>query len=476
MSNPITLRTQSSATTTSPATVNLSGSTIPLANNLLLVSCYVNADDPPSITDSGSGTWTSATGGNILYSSNSRCMNVWYKLAVGTETQIKVTSSGGSIEFLYYEWNNVSANLDQSIQNVLTTASTTNTIGSLVDTNAYDLVYAVCSGAGSQTGGSGKTWSGGGITTSTYLQGNPSASGSNIWDAYALSTSTSISSISTTYQASTDTAGVVVTFQSFNRVVNGNVPGTATTDTYTTNGTYYWTPQVGVTVATVQLWGGGGGGASGGGGAGGGGEFAQSVVPVSSTAVNTTSGTSIPIVVGAGGAGGLGSNTTPAAGSNGGNSTFNSTQVVANGGTGAPTSGSGGAGGTSGTGAFLFNGGAGGSGTSDNGGGGGESGVSGSGITGAGSNGTAGANATSGGGGSGASGVSGQAGPGGNGGTTVNAGSAPTSGPGGGGGAGGENAHTGVNTGVYYEPGGAGYSGQATITYPNDSSNFFPFM
>jgi hypothetical protein len=96
----------------------------------------------------------------------------------------------------------------------------------------------------------------------------------------------------------------------------------------------------------VEMWGSGSGGHGGGGiGGGGGGEYAAGYF-------QATAATSYPVTVGAGGTGG-GSPTS------GNPSNFNTTSVIANGGTSSATS-AGGAGGTGGTGEILINGDAGG--------------------------------------------------------------------------------------------------------------------
>lgn len=131
-----------------------------------------------------------------------------------------------------------------------------------------------------------------------------------------------------------------------------------------------WICPAGVYFATVEAWGGGGGGCGitgvGGVGGGGGGAYASSVVPV-------VPGTSYSVAIGAGGVGSTGT------GTNGGNSTFNTSTVIAAGGTGSIST-TGGAGGTTAasTGDTKFAGGAGGlgQGASIGAGGGGEAGGS----------------------------------------------------------------------------------------------------
>jgi len=111
---------------------------------------------------------------------------------------------------------------------------------------------------------------------------------------------------------------------------------------YTTAGTYTWTPPTGVAQITVEIVGGGGGGGgggatvqeAGGGGGGGAGAYTKAVINVSSSNTYT-------IVVGAGGAGGTSTsgatNTNGSNGSNGSNSTFGLSStllITANGGSG----------------------------------------------------------------------------------------------------------------------------------------------
>lgn len=129
----------------------------------------------------------------------------------------------------------------------------------------------------------------------------------------------------------------------------------------TSAGTYDWECPVGVFSVTVALWGAGGGGSAGydytgpatpyGGGGGGGGEYAIK-------AVSVTPGNHYSIVVGLKGSGGT---TNKANGTDGANSTFASTTVVAIGGKKGYWSGTwtsaGGAGGTGGTGDTTYRGG-----------------------------------------------------------------------------------------------------------------------
>lgn len=151
-----------------------------------------------------------------------------------------------------------------------------------------------------------------------------------------------------------------------------------TTDTYATAGTYTWTCPAGVTSVTVECWGGGGGGGFGratngaAGGGGGGGAYASSVITV-------TPGVSYTVVVGAGGSGGAANGTTGTAGLN---SSFNTSSVIAVGGSfgagvATNTSGTGGAGGAAAscTGITTWSGGAGSNGVSGTGGAGGGGGA-----------------------------------------------------------------------------------------------------
>lgn len=215
-----------------------------------------------------------------------------------------------------------------------------------------------------------------------------------------------------------------------------------TTATFNASGNFI-TP-AGVTTATVEAWGAGGAGGgstsnSDGGGGGGGGAYSKSTgVSISGT---------IPVVVGAGGVGDTG------AGNNGGDSTFNTTTIIAKGGTGGSvTSGTGGPGGAGGlstasTGTTKFSGGTGGRGRDNNSGqggpGGSSAGTAANGTSGAGSWSTVTASAAPTGGGKG-----------GDGGTSGSAGAAGTA-PGGGGGGAGD----GTNNG------GSGADGRVAITY-----------
>src|SRR5205085_7275232 len=125
-----------------------------------------------------------------------------------------------------------------------------------------------------------------------------------------------------------------------------------TTQTFSTSGSYSFTPPAGVTSVTIECWGGGGRGATltsnGVGGGGGGGAYAKSVITVSALSSYTVN-------VGAG------SNTT----ADGGDSWFGASTVLAKGGRSAgDNSISGGSGGSasSSTGTIKFDGGTGASG------------------------------------------------------------------------------------------------------------------
>lgn len=212
-----------------------------------------------------------------------------------------------------------------------------------------------------------------------------------------------------------------------------------------TSGSGHWVAPTGVTAVTVQCWGSGGGGAgganasSGGGEGGGGGAYASSVVSV-------TAGNSYPYSVGAGGAGGAVNNL----GSNGHDTTFNTSTVVAKAGL-AATLGSVGLGGTAAasTGNSKHNGGNGGTASSTGGSGGGGS---------AGSNGGGGAggNSTTSTGGTGGAAGSGQGSAGGAGGNTGVAGKSGTI-PGSGGGGGGDGSSP--------KAGGSGGNGRIILTW-----------
>lgn len=207
---------------------------------------------------------------------------------------------------------------------------------------------------------------------------------------------------------------------------------------YSTPGTYQWLTPDNVTLVDVACWGGGGGGdviSTSGGGGGGGGAYAAS------TGISVTPGVSYPVVVGVGGTSG----TSPTAG---GDSSFATTTVVADGGTQAVNTANG-TGGTvaNSTGTTEYAGGDGGAGDTNGdvgGGGGGAAGPNGAGGTAA-----AGAGSVGGGGG------------GGNGGNNASGSTAGSSTNGGAGGAGDVNgsASPGGGDGVAHANGGGGGGG-----------------
>ncbi|WP_052122265.1 GEVED domain-containing protein [Flavobacterium suncheonense] len=141
-----------------------------------------------------------------------------------------------------------------------------------------------------------------------------------------------------------------------------------TTQTFTTLGNGSFTVPCDVTSITVECWGGGGSGGGQGNnnaqaGGGGGGAYARSTVAV-------TPNTTINFFVGAGGAQTASGNTN---GNNGENTTWNTNQVVAQGGFGGAYTGAGGNGGTvaGSTGTVVFRGGNGGTASGGTSGGGG---------------------------------------------------------------------------------------------------------
>lgn len=217
-----------------------------------------------------------------------------------------------------------------------------------------------------------------------------------------------------------------------------------TTVTQTVAGSYSWLCPPGVTSARVQCWAAGGAGGqrttNGNGGGGGGGEYAEEAT------FAVTPGTSYPYVVGAAGV-------TGASPTNGGNSTFNTTGVVANGGGSvAQNSATAGTGGTGSSNTIHFNGGAGWAANTGTGGGGG------GGSGGTSQNGNAATTTTA------AAAVTG----GGNGGAgrtaTQGDGVAPTTPPGGGGGG-------SLRTSSGTRLGGAGLVGKVVITYTTPSAS-----
>lgn len=221
----------------------------------------------------------------------------------------------------------------------------------------------------------------------------------------------------------------------------------AVSDTYSTAGSFTWTAPTGIYSVQVECWGAGGGGSIGnaGGGGGGGGAYARSVV-------NVTPGTGYAITVGAGGSTDVNSN--------GNNSTFATTTVVADGGasTNGNTAGAAGLASLS-TGDVTADGGAGGVGNTNGDVGGGGGGAAG--PAGAGNAGEAGVSNSRGG-----AGGSGNAGSGGTSGTSGN-GACPTGngGPGGdhaNGGGGGGGGDTTCKGNVGGNPGGGGGSSETT--------------
>ena len=237
-------------------------------------------------------------------------------------------------------------------------------------------------------------------------------------------------------------------------------------ETFNIPGTYIWTVPTGVTSVDVETWGAGGGGGDGsfaGAGGGGGGAFAKSTISV-------TPDEEITLIVGLGGDIGASAST----GTDGADSTFDSTVVVAAGGKGGPGANNadsiGGAGGTTAdsTGDTEFAGGSGGGGTNsgDTGGGGGGAG----GIDGAGGTGTNGNGTVGGAGGDGDNGSGGAGGAGGNGGNGVEGTNDFTNGGGGGGGgddggSGGAGGNGGGGGGGEGNFAGAGGSGLIVLTY-----------
>lgn len=248
---------------------------------------------------------------------------------------------------------------------------------------------------------------------------------------------------------------------------DNTVMGT-TTNTYDSAGTYQWKAPGDVTFADVACWGAGGGGGDGqpqgggiGGGGGGGGAYAASTVSI-------TGGTTYEIVVGQAGTAGSGNGN----GGPGGDSTFNSTTVVADGGLGGNSDSSPGTGGSlaNSTGDTESAGGDGGTGndSSDLGAGGGGAG----GPNGTGGTGSNGGVPTSGRGGNGGTGNNGSGGAGGTGGNGGNGNPGTANTTGGGGGGGGDTSSSGAAGGGYgggggggEGGGGAGADGACTVAY-----------
>lgn len=221
------------------------------------------------------------------------------------------------------------------------------------------------------------------------------------------------------------------------------VAAASTTNTFTSDVTI----TASSTVTEVGAWGGGGAGFdgsnSGGGAGGGGGAFASSTVTL-------TLGQSYVIDVGAGGT---------SSGAAGADTTFNSTTVVADGGTGGVDVTTGiGTGGTTGnsTGTTKFAGGNGGQGRDGTGGGATDEGGGGGGAGGTAGAGGTGTNGSSGAGGDGGNGANGAGGAG----ATTDGGTGTSNVKGGGGGGGGANAGTGGPGGSPGAGGGGGEAGQ----------------
>lgn len=228
---------------------------------------------------------------------------------------------------------------------------------------------------------------------------------------------------------------------------------TASSQSYTSAGTYSWVAPAGVTSVSVVAVGGGGGGGSAANPAGGGGELRYK------NNISVTPGNSYTVVVGAGGTkGAFGAYNF---GTSGGQSYFNTTGTVRAFGGVAPSSGAvGGAGGSGGTGDGGGNGGQGGPNCSGFGRGGGGAG----GYAGTGGNGYSGStNAGSAG-----------AGGGGGGGGTLNCGITSNAGAGGGGvgllgqGTSGGASNANSSTCSYGRAGSCGSNG-ANAAYPNST-------
>lgn len=225
----------------------------------------------------------------------------------------------------------------------------------------------------------------------------------------------------------------------------------ASSTIYSTPGTFTYNVTPGTAYTVVEAWGGGGGGgaaATTGGGGGGGGAYARSTT--------TPTASSYSLTVGTGGA---------QSEANGTNSTYNTNEVVAAGGTASTGVGSG-AGGTTAnsTGQVEFAGGNGGLGLTTNdtgGGGGGSAGPAGNGV-----NGTDAPSTTGGGGGAGNNGQGGAGGPGGNGtcGAAGDGQNGTDNATGGGGGGGGD-------TGTSCLPGHGGNPGGGGGGFDNNSNN-----
>lgn len=152
----------------------------------------------------------------------------------------------------------------------------------------------------------------------------------------------------------TDGTGVPSISSTPPSAVLANIPGRLVAiQVFTATGANTYTPTAGVSNAFVELWGAGGGGSSSNsalifGSGGGAGAYSASFVAVSGA---------VSISIGAGGDGRLANNGT--AGTDGGDTTYNTTTIVAKGGTHAPAGNSNGSGGAaaSGTGTIKINGG-----------------------------------------------------------------------------------------------------------------------
>jgi len=222
-------------------------------------------------------------------------------------------------------------------------------------------------------------------------------------------------------------------------VVYSETSGTVT-DVYETAGTFSWEAPAGITSVDVECWGaGGGGGGQTGRTAGGGGAFAGK------DGISVTGGSSYTVVVGAGGIG------STANGSNGGDSSFNSTSVIAKGGSGGSSGGGTGGQASASTGDTKYDGGNGASNNPSGGGGGGGAGDGEAGSNGSGTTGGAGGSAGGGKGGNG---------------STVNAAAGETYGGGGGGSSGGS-GWTGADGAVRITYTYAGTSTPAVSTKKN---------
>jgi hypothetical protein len=273
------------------------------------------------------------------------------------------------------------------------------------------------------------------------------ATGAAVPGNFAFTTPTATPGLGTANQSVTFTPTDSTDYRTISLNVSVTV-GSFTNTTLTTSSTSPWTVPPGVTAITVQMWGGGGGGGGvsvstsgsfGAGGGGGGGAF------TTTTLTGLTPGSTIAFSVGGGGVGGT--NTGPANGGAGTNTTF----------AGATTANGGGGGGGTSTAGVVGTAGSGGTASSPGFGGG--NGDVGSSTTSGGGGGSGGTNAA----GNNASGATGGAAvPGGGAGAAGLTGSAHANGnvggsPGGGGSGGFESNGTTLRTG------GAGGDGQIVI-------------